>query len=115
MFSSFKWKQKQTGSRIFSIESLLNDYYILTLMIEKAIKTPKNSQHKDSNRILVNFHVFPDSAQQTKLEQHQGHFQLDGKVPYHGAHRRSSYDIHDKNWITLKGIKNRYQEIMFYT
>ena len=114
MFSSFKWKQKKTGSRFFSFESLSSDYYIFTLMIEKSIKTPKNSQHKDSKRILVNFHVFLDSAQQTKLEQHQGHFQLDGKMPYHGAHRRSTYEIHNKNWMALKGIKNRYQEILFF-
>ena len=50
---------------------------------------------------------------------------LDYKYPFHGAHGRFTYNLHDKNWIPQTGInipsnceadtKNQgYQEIMFF-
>ena len=74
---------------------------------------------------MVNFQVFPDSAHQAELEKCQGHIKLDDKFPFHGAHGRLTYDIHDKNWIPHIKINNPsnceadtknkgHQEIMFF-
>ena len=59
-----------------------------------------------TNRKLVNFQVFPDKAHQAELEKHQGHIILDTKFPFHGAHGRLEYDLHDKNCIPHIGIIN---------
>ena len=85
----------------------------------------KTVTNKSTNRKLVVFQVFPDSAHQAQLERHQGHIKLDDKFPYHGAHARLTYDLHDKNWVPhidiinpsncKADIKNKgYQEIMFF-
>ena len=50
---------------------------------------------------------------------------LDTKFPFHGAHGRLTFDLHDKNWIPHTGINNPsnckadtknegYQEIIFF-
>ena len=78
-----------------------------------------------TNRKLVNFQVFPDLAHQAELEKHQCHIRLDTKFPFHGAHGRITYGLHDKHWIPHIGVynpsnckadtKNKgYQEIMFF-
>ena len=83
------------------------------------------TRNKNTDRKLVNFQVFADSAHQAELERYQGHIQLDKKYPYNGAHGRLNYDIHDKHWIPHIGINNPsnckvdtrnkgYQEIMFF-
>ena len=88
---------------------------------KNELKTPKIG----TNRKLVSFQVFPDLAHQAELEKHQGHIRLDTKFPFHGAHGRLAYDLHDKNWIPHVGINNPsnckadtknkgYQEIMFF-
>ena len=83
------------------------------------------TRNKNTNRKIVNFHVFADSVHQAELERYQGHIKLDEKNPYNGAHGRLTYDIHDKHWISHIGInhpsnckadtKNKgYQQIMFF-
>ena len=83
------------------------------------------TSNKGTNRKLVNFQVFADSAHQAELEKYQGHIRLDNKFPFHGAHGRLKYDILDKNWVPHIGINNPsnskadtknigYQEIMFF-
>ena len=83
--------------------------------------TPK----KGINRKLVNTQAFPDLAHQAELEKHQDHIKLDTKFPFHGAHGRLTYNLHDKHWIPHIGknnpsnckadTKNKgYQEIMFF-
>ena len=79
---------------------------------------------KNTNRKLVNFEGFPDSAHQAELERYQGHKKLDDKYPLHDAHGRLNYDLHDKNWILHSGINNpcnckadtkeECQEIIFF-
>ena len=63
--------------------------------------------NKGTNRKLVNFQVFPDSAHQAELERYQGHIKLDDKIPFHGEHG-ITYTLHDKTvyWITHIGINN---------
>ena len=83
------------------------------------------TSNKNKNRKQSNFQVFPDSAHQAELEKYQRHIRLDKKFPFHGAHGRLTYDLHDKNWIPHIGINNpsyckaetkckAYQEIMFF-
>ena len=71
------------------------------------------------------FRVFPESAHPAELERYQGHIKLDDKYPFHGAHGRLTYDLHDKKWIPHIGINNPsnckadtknkgYQETMFF-
>ena len=60
----------------------------------------------NENRNMVNFQLFPDSAHQAQVEHHQGHVQLDNKIPYHGANRHLTYDLNDNNWIPQIGINN---------
>ena len=85
----------------------------------------KTNTNKNENRKLVNYQVFPNSANQAQLEIYQGHVQLCDKFPYHGAHGRLTYDLHDKNWKLHIRIKNPsickagtkksgYQEIKFF-
>ena len=62
------------------------------------------TRNKNTDRKLVNFQVFSDSVHQAELERYQGHIRLDEKYPYHGAHGRLTYDIHDKHWIPHIGI-----------
>ena len=59
-----------------------------------------------TNRKLINFQVFPDVAHQAELAKHQGHIRLDTKFPFHGAHGRLTYDLHDKHWIPHIVINN---------
>ena len=91
---------------------------------KKDLERLKITSNKSKNRIFVTFQVFPDSAHQAELEKYQGHIRLDNKLPFHGAHGRLTYDLHDKNWIPHIGInkpsnckadtKNKgYQDIMF--
>ena len=74
---------------------------------------------------MVIFQVFPDSAHQAELERYQGHIKLVDKYPFHGAHGRLTYVLHDEKWIPHIGINNPsnckadtknkgYQEIMFF-
>ena len=83
------------------------------------------TSNKNSNRQLINFQVFTDSAYQAELERYQGHIKLDKKYPYNGAHGRLIYDLYEKHWIPHIGINNPsnckagtknigYQEIMFF-
>ena len=92
---------------------------------KNELKRLNLTPNKGTNRKLVNFQVFPDSAHQAELEKHQGHIRLDTKFPFHGAHGKLTYDLHDKKWIPHIGIKNPsnckadtknkgYQEIMFF-
>ena len=62
--------------------------------------------NEGTNRKFVNFQVFPDVAHQAELEKHQGHVRLDTKFPFHGAHGRLTYDLHDKHWIPHIGTNN---------
>ena len=64
------------------------------------------TQNDGTNRKLVNFQVFPDSAHQAELEKHQGHIRLDRNFPFHGTHGRLTYDLHDKHWIPHIGIND---------
>ena len=88
----------------------------------QRLKIPSN---KGTNKKLVNIQVFPDPAHQAELERYLGHIKLNDKFPFHGAHGRLSYDLHDQNWIPHIGIKKPlickaatknkgYQEIMFF-
>ena len=52
----------------------------------------KITSNKGTNRKLVNFQIFPDSAHQAELERYQGHIKLDDNFPFHGAHGRLNYD-----------------------
>ena len=73
---------------------------LLHLCLEDCKNEPKRlklTPNKGTNRKFVNFHVFPDSVHQAELEKHQGHIRLDTKFPFHGAHGRLTYDLHDKN------------------
>ena len=92
---------------------------------KNELKRVKITSNKGTNRKLVKFQVFPDSAHQAELERYQGHIRLDSKYPFHGAHGRLTYDLHDKNWIAHIGINNPsnckadtknkgYQEKMFF-
>ena len=85
----------------------------------------KITSNKGKNRKLVNFQVFSDSAHQAGLEKYHGHIRLDNKFPFHGAHERLTYDLHDKDWIPHIGKNNAsnckadtknkgYQEIRFF-
>ena len=59
-----------------------------------------------TNRKLVIFQVFPDVAHQAELEKHQGQIRLDTKFPFHGAHGRLPYNLHDKNCIPHIGMNS---------
>ena len=83
------------------------------------------TKNENANRKIVKFQVFTDSVHQAELERYQGHFKLDERYPYNGAHGRLTHDIHDKHWIPHIGINNLsnckadtknkgYQEIMFF-
>ena len=85
----------------------------------------KITSNKGKNRKLVNFQVFSDSAHQAGLEKYHGHIRLDNKFPFHGAHERLTYNLHDKDWIPHIGKNNAsnckadtknkgYQEIRFF-
>ena len=74
---------------------------------------------------MVHFQIFPDFAHQSELERYQSHIKLDNEFPFHGAHGRLTYNLHDKNWIPQIGINNssnckvdtkdkRYQELMVF-
>ena len=54
----------------------------------------KITSDKGTNRKLVNFQAFPDSAQQAELERYQGHMKLDDKFPSQGAHGRITSDLY---------------------
>ena len=73
---------------------------------KNELKRLKITSNKGTNRKIVNFQVFPDSAHQAELERYQGHIRLDTKYPFHGAHGRLTYDLHDRNWIPNIGINN---------
>ena len=62
------------------------------------------TRNKNTDRKIVNFHVFSDSVHQAELERYQGQNKLDEKYLYNGAHGRLTYDIHDKYWIPHIGI-----------
>ena len=64
------------------------------------------TRNKKSDRKIVNFQVFADSVHPAELERYHGHVKLDENYPYNGAHRRLTYDIHDKHWIPHIGINN---------
>ena len=88
------------------------------------LRQSKLTTIKGTNRKLVNFQVFPESAHQAELERYFGHKKLDEIYPFHGAHGRLTYDLHNKSWIPDIGIKNpsnckaetkkRFQEIRFF-
>ena len=69
------------------------------------LRQSKLTTIKGTNRKLVNFQLFPESAHQSKLERYLGHKKLDEKYPFHGAHGRLTYDLHNKSWIPDIGIK----------
>ena len=64
------------------------------------------TQNDGTNRKLVSFHVFQDSAHQAELERYQGHIRLDRNFLFHGTHGRLRYDLHDKHWIPHIGIND---------
>ena len=64
------------------------------------------TQNDGTNRKLVSFHVFQDSAHQAELERYQGHIRLDRNFLFHGTHGRLTYDLHDKHWIPHIGIND---------
>ena len=66
----------------------------------------KTTSNKGKNRKLVFFQHFPESAHQAELQKHQGHIRLDYKFPFHGAHGRLTYNLHDKVWLPHIGINN---------
>ena len=89
---------------------------------KNGLRRLKITSNKGTTKKLVNF---PDSAHQAEIERYQGHIKLDDKFPFHGAHGRLTYDLHDKNWIPHIEINNPskckadtkiegYQEIMFF-
>ena len=86
-----------------NIERLL---HLSTEDCKNELKRLKITSNKGTNRKLVNFQVFPDSAHQAELEKYQSHIRLDNKFPFQGAHGRLTYDLHDKNWIPHIGINN---------
>ena len=59
-----------------------------------------------TNRKIVNFQVFLDSAHQVEFEKHQDHIRQETKFPFHGAHGRLTHDLHGKQWIPHIGINN---------
>ena len=92
---------------------------------KKELLRLKLTSNKNTNRKLVNFQVFLDSAHPAELERYRGHIQLDDKNLYNSAHRKSTYGLHDKNWIPHIRINNPsnfkadtknkgYQEIIFF-
>ena len=68
------------------------------------LKRIKITSNKGTNRKLVNFQVFPDFGHQAELERYQGHIKLEDEFPFHGAHERLTYNLHDKYWIPHIGI-----------
>ena len=67
---------------------------------------------KNSNSDMISLHVYNNSPYKITL-------------PFHGAHGRLTYNLHDKHWIPHIGINNPsnckadtknigYQEIMFF-
>ena len=64
------------------------------------------TQNIGTNRKLVNFQVFPDSAHQAEIEKYQGHIRIDRNFPFHEIHGRLTYDLHDKHWIPHIGIND---------
>ena len=54
---------------------------------------------KNKNRKIINFQIFDGSVHQAELERYQAHIKIDEKYPYNGAHRRLTYEIHNKHWI----------------
>ena len=122
MFASFKWNQKQTRPWIFFSRNIERFLHLDPEDCKNELKRSKNVENK--NHKLVNFQGFPNSAQQASFEHHQGHVQLDDKLPYHGAHGCLTYDLHKKNWrhdIEINNSSNckadkkhsGYQEAMF--
>ena len=104
----------------------------IKILLQLSPDNSKNEYHrlkftsnKGTNRTLVSFQVFPDSAHQAELERYQGHIKLNNKFPFHGAHGRITYNLSDKNWIPHIGVNNpsnckadtknkECQEIMFF-
>ena len=108
-----------------STKVISKDFYISALTIVNELRLLKFISNKGTNRKLVNFQVFSDSAHQAELERYQGHKKIDDKFPFHGALGKLTYDLHDKNWIPHVRINNPsdcnadtknkgYQEIMFF-
>ena len=73
---------------------------------KNELKRLKLTPSESTNRKLVIFQVFPDVAHQAEFEKHQGLIRRGTKFPFHGAHGRLTYDLHDKNWIPHIGINN---------
>ena len=100
-------------------------FYLSPENCKNKLKLLNLTPNIGTNRKLVNFQFFPDLAHQAELEKHQGHIRLDTKIPFHGAHGKLTYNLHDKNWIPHIGINNPsnckadtknkgYQEIIFF-
>ena len=64
----------------------------------------KLTKNKNSNRKIITFQNFDGSVHQAELERYQAHIKIDERYPYNGAHRRLTYEIHNKHWIPHIGI-----------
>ena len=58
---------------------------------KKELLRLKIASNKGTNRKLLSYQVFTDSAHPVQLKKYQGQFRLDDKFPYHGAHGRLCY------------------------
>ena len=125
MFISFKRNNNRRNHESFYQSNIKRLSHLSPEDCKNEIKRLNLTPNKGTNRKIVNFQVFPDSAHQAELEKNQGHIRLDTKFPFHGSHGRLTYDLHDKNWIPHIGINNPsnckadtknkgYQEIRFF-
>ena len=82
---------------------------------KKELKTLNLTTNPGTDSKLVNFQVFPDSAQGDKLEKYQGHTRLDTKFPFHGAkQRRPPLGINNLSKWEADTKNKGHQEIMFF-
>ena len=125
MFASLKRKKNRLDHESFYQSNIERRLHLSPDDCKNELHSIKFTSNKDTTRELVKIQIFPDSAHQAELERYQGHIRLDDKLPFHGAHGRLTYDLHDKNGIPHLGINNPsnckadtknkgYQEIMFF-
>ena len=84
----------------------VNFFHLNSEDCKNKLQRLKITTKKGTNRKIIKLKVFPGSAHQVELKRHQGHIELDDTNPYHRVHGRSTYDLHDKNWIPHIRIYN---------
>ena len=111
-------KQKRLDHESYHRSPIERLLYLIS-KTANTTKTLKFSQKEDKCQFSLSFHMFSDFNHQRQLEHNQGHIELEGKYPYHGAHGRLGFDHHVEKLIWFNGItkslRNQSQLQIFHT